>query len=416
MHWNVSNATIHWQLAVAGATLFGVCAALASPVNPPSPQEVDDLIAHVRGLPPKSYDIEVISEFQLKKVPEQELRKSVINIYDQTDDSAPVKETAEDRSRAIDREVQRLLDEQELPRRIKKWCRFRSDLGYRVEMVTERSGPYENLNTGPVEQSPFRETYINVGEETAVGNNQSVRLDHRQHIASLRVKPGSRISQDHVWTGGTVGLPLAIMLKSALKVGQPEEQHQVDLLLRGEHPLLRFHVLQDIDLPDGTVGRRFVLHVKDGLRSVEVSFDVPKHSFNPVWKVAYPDHVPREVLTAKDGVAQVWIDRETGTPEGGRKYTLISRKLDVDLDADLFAYKAPEGYDVVDHAFNPPKVTYADGRVESGTPVALVPHATGSAESRWMWMVVGNVFIVAGVLLAVFVKRRKTQGQPPMSK
>ncbi|MFV0444176.1 MAG: hypothetical protein ACK5Q5_11460 [Planctomycetaceae bacterium] len=406
-------ASSHRQIGLARLTIAALAAfqcteygavLLRAEESAPSKQDVDDLVHHVREYPPRTYDIEVISEYALKPATAESLRASVESIYNKTDDAASSRETPAERSQQIDREVQRLLAEQTRPRRVRKRCRFSEHLGYRLDMVIERIGSGGRLDTGPVEQAPFKESFVNVGS-AASGDSRSVTIRHRESLAALKSQPGARVVNDHVWTGGTVGWPTLLLVKSALSIGKPDEAKQIEKLLSGLHPNISLSVDRGIALPDGMTGRRFHIQVEAGGKSIVVDLDVPATSFNPVWKVAYPQSVPREVLIAKDGVAQVWIERDVGTPAGGVKYTLVSRGIDVEVDPDVFAFKVPDGFNYVDYTVDPPKIVYADGRIEVGqrTPLPPVPGVVGS---RWKWLMIGNILMVFGLFVVVFARRR----------
>lgn len=393
--------------AVAAVAVTSASWSVSMSAEQPTPSDVADLADHIRSLPPKSYDVEVIVEFQLKKKSEESLRKSVNRMFDRTDEAAPG-QSREERTAEIEKEVRRLMDEQERPRRMRKRFRYSDQFGYRVETVTERPAFEGSKGTGPIEKAPYHEAYVNVGPEGSNGE-KSVALFLDRKIALLLVDPGARVPNEHVWTGGTIGWPTLAVLKSALHIGKPDEPEQISRLVQGQHSQIRLQVERNVDLPDGTKGRRFDLTVFAGLQSVMTSLYVPAESFNPVWKVVYANgHVPREVVSAKDGVAQVWIDRDVGAPDGGRTYTLISKALNIDLDPQLFAFKAPEGFTYEDHSVNPRRIVHADGRTETGTAIERPP--IKSNRSQLQWILFGNVLMLVGFMLFAATKRRR--GQP----
>ncbi|MFV0444563.1 MAG: hypothetical protein ACK5Q5_13420 [Planctomycetaceae bacterium] len=379
-----------------------------------SREDISDLVEHARGLPPSTYDIEVISEFSLQHKSEETIRAAVLEVFSRSNRGAK-SQTPEEITQEADREVRRLLAEQEAPRRIRKRCRYSKELGYRVEMVTERASFEDVPGTGPVEEAPYQDGYVNVGSAESE-DTRSVTLQLDNNVAILNVESGARVPNEHVWTGGTVGWPVLVLLRSALRIGQPEEQEQIALLEQGEFPNLKVLVERNVRLPDGTSGRRFILRVSADGQTVEVNLTVPLHSFNPVWKVEFPNgYVPREVLESKGGVAQVWIDRDmagnaslAAVASGEKKYTLISRALNVPLDPDLFAFKPPEGFTYEDHSVNPPRIVLADGTERIGKPIERT--SDRKASSRWMWLFFGNLLMLAAGVLMVVVARRR--GRP----
>jgi hypothetical protein len=386
--------------------LVGLGAVPAAAENEPTHEDVQHLAEHVRLYPPSTYDIEVIVEFRMKKSSEESIRRSVEKIYKWTDETAPPSETPEERARQIEREVRHILEEQEHPRRIRQRWLYSREQGYRLEQVIECLNPDRASFSGPVEDAPFQEIYVYPGDSR---DPRSVFLNPRQKIASFYAQPGMRGVNPHVWRGGALDWPTLILLKLQLRIGQPDEAEKLDALRTGRHPMLQLDVMRDVLLPDGSPGRRFVLHVRSGWQSAETRFDVPIDSFNPVWNLVYPHGAVMEVLSAQNGVATEWIDRGEGAPEGGRRYKVISRRINVPLDPELFAFKAPEGWASVDHTVNPPKSTYPDGRVEYGKKrdEPPPPKPQRPPEVRWALVVAGQLCVVSGVLLAFYFSRRK---------
>lgn len=384
-----------------------VCAEL------PSKRDMLDLVEHVTAYPPASYDVEVVSEFMLTKETEEGLRASVERQFDHTDDAAPVGESPEERRQYIEKNVQRMLAEQERPRRVRLRYRYSAADGYRVDEVIEclDEGP---LFTGPAEQAEYRRSYVNVGNSPE--DSKYVKVLHYSNIASLYDEAHGRRAMRNVWSGGTLDPFQALGVRSLLRVGRPEQEQAVLSIIAGRYPLLKVDVERGITLPDGSEGRRFQLTFtgqQKGGQSVSgtTSFDVPVDSFNPVWKVMWMGSVPMEVLEAKDGVATVWIDKGMGAPKEGRKYTLISRKINEPVDKDVFAFRAPEGFTSVDHSVNPVKIEWPDGRVEfqenKRPPVTAAVPKRNSA--FWIFLL-ANLFMVGGALLFVIIlKRRATQ-------
>jgi len=398
----------HWRRRTAPCVVVIVKLLLSASLfgsDAPTERDIQDLIEHISAIPPSSYDIEVISEFWLTKESEEQLMKSVENIYSQTD-AAALEQSADVRQRNVEREVQRLLREQERPRRIRKRCRYSETLGYREDYVIERLDTGSNLDTGPVETDEFTKTAVNVGpngsEET-----ESFVLQHQSKIASRRANRGARIVNRHVWTGGTIGWRSLHILNDQLKPGTPDEELLARLLLEGEHPVLQLRIERDIELPDGSIGRQYLLKVRAGSKTVNLTYKVPEDSFRPVWSVVVKERnvAVMEVLRAEDGIAQEWIDRGPGTPDGGIRYTLISKTLNEELDPVLFTFGPPEGFDYVDYTVGPPRTVYADGRVEVAEQSGG-PSDSGVPARNWWGLIVGNGIMLAAVLFAWWSRRR----------
>ena len=112
-------------------------------------------------------------------------------------------------------------------------------------------------------------------------------------------------------------------------------------------------------------------------------------------------------------MAKEWIDyTRQGAPDGIVRYKTISRVINKPVDPTLFEFRAPEGWDCIDSTVNPPKIMYADGRIEFAKP-ADNPEAAAarppSATRRWF--LIGNTLIVFALLLRYlvpFVRRTKS--------
>ena len=322
----------------------------------PKKHDIADLAGHIRNLPPKTYDIELLLEFSLKKKSEAELRKRVTGV--QEDIAKRTKPGPDQLKKNIESNFQIALDEQSQPRKMRKHYSYSREHGYRVETVTEYLTGGPGMETGPIETAQFDNIYVNVGRGPE--EHRSVRSNCRRKIADLFLK-GRLEYEEAPWSGGTIGMLNWQFLKSALLVELPEERDQLVKLEKETHPLLDLRVRRDIPLPDGSLGRQFIITVKGAQNSKTglVTLDVPSDSFNPVWKVCIGPNVALEVLEAKEGVAQVWMDYMFDPNFVGNrtKCTLVSRKTNIEIDPTLFAFEAPPGYRAVDHTVNPPKVT-----------------------------------------------------------
>ncbi len=100
-----------------------------------------------------------------------------------------------------------------------------------------------------------------------------------------------------------------------------------------------------------------------------------------------------------------------GPRRGGRKYTLISRKVNEPVDKDVFAFRAPEGFTSVDHSVTPVRIQWPDGRVEfqdnkqPPMEVSTPPKANGV-----FWIILlANLLILCGFVLFVFILRRRAR-------
>ncbi len=375
----------------------------------PTKQDIADLTNHVRELPPRTYDIELLLEFSLKKISQAELRKWVTGV--QEDIAKRTQLSAEQLKENIEFNFQLALDDHSRARKMRRHYFYSSQYGYRVETVTERLTGGPGIETGPIETAEIENIQVNVGRGPE--ENRSVRSNCRRKIADLFSK-GQLEYEDAPWSGGTIGTLNWQLLKSALLIGLAGEQNQVDKLEQDTHPLLKLRVRRDIPLPDGSLGRQFLITAMDAKNSKAGvgTFDVPSDSFSPVWKVCVGPNVALEVLEAKDGIARVWMDYMNDPTFIGNptKCTLVSHKTNMDIDPTLFAFEAPLGYRAIDHTVSPTKVTYPDGRVEFLEPQSSPkPSVASKPGSFRLGLIVGNIFIVMGGVLFFKVRRRKSR-------
>jgi hypothetical protein len=253
--------------------------------GPPTPTDVEQLIAHLRTIPPQTYDIEVIAEFVLPKNTEKAIREAVSDVFSRTGGASALN-APPGTSPELEQEIQRLLAEQEVPRRMRKRCISSRELGYRLEQVVEHNGPFYAPNeTGPAETAAISEININVGNKP--GDSRSVYLSPIETLAGLHAS-GRRVLEEDVWAGGTLGPLMAGLLRSSLAIDAPEEPEQIDLFVKGRHPIIgAMTVDRDQALPDGNRGRRFTFSIKDSTgKKGTTAFDVPTDSFDPVWLVS----------------------------------------------------------------------------------------------------------------------------------
>ena len=369
--------------------------------GPPTPTDVEQFIAHLRTIPPQTYDIEVIGEFVLPKNTEKAIREAVSDVFSRTGGGSAL-QGPPGTNPELEQEIQRLLAEQEVPRRMRKRCISSRNLGYRLEQVVEHNGPFYAPNeTGPAETAAISEININVGNKP--GDSRSVYLSPIQSLAGLHAS-GRRVLEEDVWAGGTLGPLMAGLLRSSLAIDAPEEPEQIDLFVKGRHPIIgAMTVDRDQALPDGNRGRRFTFSIKDSKGNKgTAAFDVPTDSFDPVWLVSVGGKKILEVTKAEYGIAREWIEyNRQNAPDGIVRYKTLSRAINEPVDPALFDFRAPAGWHCIDHTVNPPKLMYADGTIEFGKPMRT-PEAAAAARPRATnryWFLIGNALIVLALWL-----------------
>lgn len=210
------------------------CGSLAAD-GPPTPTDVEQLIAHLRTIPPQTYDIEVIAEFVLPKNTEKAIREAVSDVFSRTGGGSALQGPLARTPNSNKRSSGSLQS-----RKCRVACgsgAFRlGRLGYRLEQVVEQNGPFYAPNeTGPAETAAISEININVGNKP--GDSRSVYLSPIETLAGLHAS-GRRVLEEDVWAGGTLGPLMAGLLRSSLAIDAPEELEQIDLFVKGRHPII----------------------------------------------------------------------------------------------------------------------------------------------------------------------------------
>jgi len=403
-----------WAISVEMFLLSSAIAVhtcLAESVGEVTRQEIIELINHVKELPPKCYDIDVVAEFKLIPKTEEHFRSIVARLEEMTK-HAGKPQTEEARAADQEKQVQRLLKEQSKPRRMRKRCRFSFDHGYRLDSVIEKIDVSPSLDTGLVENADFTDWRVNVGG-TGSKDLRSVKSSPKRKIADL-FPDGRRVLNDQVWQGGTIGLFVGNLFKAVFRLESDDEQKSIESVVDGTNDFFKLRVERDVLLPDGSLGRNFLCTVKDKAsgKSAEFSIVVPAQSIKPVWRVVAGGKKVLEVHKLVDGEATVWTDYMAAGVPDGVKYTVLSKSLKCDLDPELFAFKAPTGFTYVDHTVNPPMIHYADGRVVegklAGPPVQAPVSKVSATKGKHTWFIVGNILMLISAAIFFLFRRLRS--------
>lgn len=143
-----------------------------------SRSEVYEIAEHVRELPPYRCDVTVIVEFALRPIPESDLRRSVEKMYREMDTEQGKLTSPTQFSEEVSKEVERLLQEQLLPRRIKERLR-REGQRYRIDEVRTQTG-LEAIDAS----TAWQRSFINLCDG-ASSPRDSAKRDWNQKILSI---------------------------------------------------------------------------------------------------------------------------------------------------------------------------------------------------------------------------------------
>lgn len=381
----------------------------------PKMSELQELVEHVRELPPYRSDVTVLLEFELENVPENELRRSVENIFRKIDEEQGVITDSSARRAEIQKEEERLLEEQKLPRRMKQRLR-REGNRYRVDSVRTRS------EREPIDEStPWQTSFVFLSE--GPGSPQdTLRRDWEQQIVSIfGVRHGNVRPFRDAWAAGTVGAAAAYMLRAAMGMrisgenggGEPDDE-QLLKLANGSHHELKITVTEH----PGEL-RQFVLQsTRSGGGSVV--FRTPPGQIEPVSLVEAKDGLGNLIYRLNlhevdaQGQALRWTEQiQNPTGKGIRKYnyTLFERSLNEPLPPETFSLERPDGWTLIDYR---PDVPIAFG--PEGKPISLanpatdptVPTVSEASRSRFRtWLFIANAIAIVTIAYALFIMRRR---------
>jgi len=383
----------------------------------PQRAEVYELAEHIRELPPYRSDITVIVEFDLKPRPEKEIRRSVEDSYREYDrQNGQIRDAATFQA-AVDREVARRLQEQSLPRRIKERWR-REGMRYRVDEVRTLTG-LEVIDAS----TPFQRSFLYLADSPRAPRD-TARLSWTQRIMTVFGERHGNVQQAReVWTGGTVGLGVVTLLKTALGMElharnggtDPAEEH-VTALVEGTHSALELRVERDAD------ARHFQIRPRRG--GGLIRFTTPLDRIEPVARVEITDAAGavtyRMEVQESDpsGTAIRWTEdliraRSLGLEH--RKFVLLERHLNEPLEDDTFSTERPEGWTLSDRRTenhtvigpdgNPVRVDYFDTHSED---------APQNAPRTWRYFWIGQAS-AALTLFLLWRARTRNKGTPPKS-
>jgi hypothetical protein len=106
----------------------------------PHPEDVSDLIEHLASLPPKSFDVECVVDFQMPARSEDTIRADVTRMYSKIDSLRPGASRRLSDKDSIDAEVKRQSAEQSHMRRIFRRVRLSLGHGYRLDQSVTVAG------------------------------------------------------------------------------------------------------------------------------------------------------------------------------------------------------------------------------------------------------------------------------------
>lgn len=434
MHWPLLVAfsrrrsdqnTLPLVLLMLLATLacLALCATTALAVNDgsgsanrtdrlPTMDELLELADHVASLPPRKSDVTVLIEFAIDKQPEEDLRRSVERMFASMDREDGRQRPPDVFKRDVEREVSRLLGEQEHPRRMKQ--RWRTDgLRYRVDDVRTRTG-LEPIDGDSEWQTSFGS--LSTGGDSS---RDTFRLDWSQKIITIfGERHGQVIQRKDVWAGGKLGFAAALVLKSSFGMdtrptvdeSSPNDSRLLELAA-GTHPEVEIWVE---DLYESDPQRQFRLKVIDG---PEFVFRTLADKIEPVvyLEMRGADSTTLFRSTVQDvdtnGQAVRWVE-ETFDAQRQRlkkvSYTLLERALERELPEDTFSITRQTGWALCDMRPETPLMVYPDGRVQNGEVQVTTPGQPQDQRRRHLPLaLIANIAGIATLVYALWVLRKR---------
>jgi|GEM_PF-3267254 len=350
----------------------------------PTSEEVATLAAAAWQELPESVDVTFYIERHLRPMKPAEVEKSVRYAYDMTDKDAP-KTSSEEREKDIAAEVKRIIQERQQPRYSRQRVRTQGHL-YRMD-DTALMNENDQVSASP------SNTYVNGGTGVA-GDRTHFVYDHGEKTATLFTSK-SRWQQQRVeeWSGMTTRAK--ILFKSMLGSVEQKEWIPSAEKMREAAEGAQEHFLLDINPVEGRQDR------------IKISVTFTKYPDNPLLVLVSDAQDCAKVYEAvfydpQTGTAREKIQRDDFAPNGfaqsihrvvyakdgtiTTEHKIIVEKLEVapDFPEDLFRFRAPEGYAIVDRRFKTPLVVQPHEReimndvLERASVAAVKPKKTES--------------------------------------
>lgn len=401
--------------------LFKQAVLLGQESRRPTLEELYELADHVSTLPPRQFDILIFVEFDLEPLSEADLRKAVKSVLSRTYKARSRIVSGEELAKEVEREVQRLLLEQEHPRRIKERWR-RSGADYRVDQYGTFTG-FESINA-IISAEEWEKSFIyTVNAAEYAGEPCTGRLDWGQKILSIYGKRHGRVREARdPWVAGTVGMQIALALRAAFEIVQSENGGALSSpsTTRLEELVAGTHAAMDIQVEDhpGSKARWFSLRVRS--TSVNMKFRTSATAIAPVSDVEIYDSLQsiayrlRVLELSPSGEPSRWSEEKIHPRSGELRkitFTLLSKNLSPVFAEEPFSLSQPVNWSVFD--YRPESVVVLD---KDGTPfqnVVSVPAAQSSdkmpgalASHRWRF-ILPHVIAILTLIYVWYVKRSR---------
>jgi len=380
----------------------------------PSREQVARLVESAWKPPVTSIDATAYVSVSRPSIPREELDKNVRYAYTVVAEKSGGKESSEEFERAVSREVERLIKEQQSPAIIKKRIRW-NGTQYREDKVSVE-GNIKVVDS----KTEFNRVIVNAGNPL-LKDYTSFEYDLDQKIASIDDKVGSTWREDSVWDAQSIQ-PVSLLLKSLTmlppKAGETNfvptiSIEKVSVLQedKNEHIFVRTRS----DKYKSYTVDRFEIVARQYPDCPLMVFYCDAKDYSKLYRSESFDPASGTLLLVverdnfdRSGFPKVWITEEytSGTSQVRRaEHVLETVSVDVKLPADIFEFNPPSNFSTVDN--------------RPASPLILEPHEREFGKyddvlqerqkfTVWRFALMGiGILLILYVIIKTVIKNRK---------
>ena len=177
-------------------------------------EEMAELVEHLSQFPPDTSRVHVLDEFEIKAESEGDLRNSVDGMYrklDRIEENDPVTDGFK---KEVDKEVARLLKEQQSRRRIMAREQIESGNALKYRYDKRIIPPDMELPT----DAGFEDTVVVIRQRGSEFSD-AFRLDWKRKIAERLGPSGGKVAHQKYWELGSIGRVSVSLLRQYLEMG-----------------------------------------------------------------------------------------------------------------------------------------------------------------------------------------------------
>ncbi len=345
--------------------------------NPPTEEQVAKLAAAVSKERPHSIDVTLYLELTMPAKPIEQISKEVEGFFENErnmiqqryePNSLGMKKMDKRINRQIERNIERIMKEQQFPRLMKKRIRD-SGHNHRSDSVTAKPGEELEPNM------PFEHTFVNFGERNSpefysFSYHHNIKSAHIENESGWYKRDTTGFANMH---SGPVSLLQAILSTNQVPITEPtfvpdinkmQELSRTGIgrmqLLTGVHKV-RVSVTPEKNAP----GNKDRIEIGDPNKPYATTVMVcDRDDYSSVYNLKFCKSKTGEPYYIREcsnfdsqgfprNVTEIQYDMEGNLKEKS-VYNIVSVDLNPSFPDDLFAFNPPEGYKVVDNRTKKP--------------------------------------------------------------